>query len=725
MSVLEFIRLVFKNLKWLIGVPLALGVLVLLLTMSMKRNYLSAGMVYTGLASGYSITSEENSRVDYQGVNNAFDNLTSTAYSRETIEETALRLLALNLSFKEPSRENISERTFDELKDILPKDLYLKCLGKHPETGYILLKDYKEASLENEITRLLNANGTYYSINSIRSALKATRKNSSDMMEFVFHSEDPAITKHTLTILIDVFINRYKGIKGKETNNVVEWFEEQLKVVRDQLKVSENKLKKFGLENGVINFYEQSKFLTEAEMERRMSKYLAKEKLDGANKSLETIKETIDNHNSLYTLNAKLERKSELLGELKYQKTANDILGLSSSDSLHAAIKSLEEELQSSLDSMQHVLTQPATIAKVEMQRTWIEEKINADKSNSELKDINQSLRDFKDRFSEFAPLGAELTAIQREIEVAEKEFLSVLHGLNLAKLRKQNLELATNLAIVDAPFFPLKPEPSKRALTILASGFAGFMLVLGLLVALFFMDGSIRNHERLKQFTGLELLGALPDFSTLPKSVRVDELRAVLMKQVASTLNLKMLEVGKTNGGVKTVGLYSHQSDIGKTWFCCELSAFLKKGGKQVAVYVPETESVGSSTKIHCSQLGVKLKSYKVTADFSFIKSMDELIPKTEEQFDYVLFVLPNVEAHSLPVHILNSTDIGVLMVDGTRSWKDSDKHFLGLALKSLKSAPLTLLNKIDYDYLDALIGEVPKDRSKFRTLLKRMVAG
>ena len=47
------------------------------------------------------------------------------------------------------------------------------------------------------------------------------------------------------------------------------------------------------------------------------------------------------------------------------------------------------------------------------------------------------------------APLGATLKRIEREINVAEKEYLSLLHSLNLSKLRQQNIELSSNIKAV------------------------------------------------------------------------------------------------------------------------------------------------------------------------------------------------------------------------------------------------------------------------------------
>ena len=55
---------------------------------------------------------------------------------------------------------------------------------------------------------------------------------------------------------------------------------------------------------------------------------------------------------------------------------------------------------------------------------------------------------------------GANLKRIEREISVSEQEFLEILHGLNLAKLKMQDNELSSNIKPVDQPFYPLNPIP-------------------------------------------------------------------------------------------------------------------------------------------------------------------------------------------------------------------------------------------------------------------------
>jgi succinoglycan biosynthesis transport protein ExoP len=119
MTLIGFFRIIFRNLKWLVLFPMMLAGVVFYLTRNMPKEYQSSATVYTGLASGYSITDDGDEKVDYFKVNNAFDNLITTVKARETIEEVAIKLLAQHLLLKAPDVNILDEKRFNALHKLL------------------------------------------------------------------------------------------------------------------------------------------------------------------------------------------------------------------------------------------------------------------------------------------------------------------------------------------------------------------------------------------------------------------------------------------------------------------------------------------------------------------------------------------------------------------------------------------------------------------------------
>jgi uncharacterized protein involved in exopolysaccharide biosynthesis len=70
-----------------------------------------------------------------------------------------------------------------------------------------------------------------------------------------------------------------------------------------------------------------------------------------------------------------------------------------------------------------------------------------------------------------------EPSKLEREVETAEKEYLNLLHNLNQAILRENNLELSENISVIDDAAMPFVPNPSKRLMLIIAAVLASVIL--------------------------------------------------------------------------------------------------------------------------------------------------------------------------------------------------------------------------------------------------------
>ena len=74
MTLLELIRLILRNKKAVIIIPLTVMLIVFLSTSKKPMKYKSYTTVYTGFASGYSVENGEKNKIDFHAINVAFDN---------------------------------------------------------------------------------------------------------------------------------------------------------------------------------------------------------------------------------------------------------------------------------------------------------------------------------------------------------------------------------------------------------------------------------------------------------------------------------------------------------------------------------------------------------------------------------------------------------------------------------------------------------------------------
>ena len=82
-------RFLYRIKWWLILCPLLVALLVYIKMGTKPRNYKSTTTIYTGIVSGYDITTTEGSRQDWNVINNAMDNLINIILSQSTLKNVS------------------------------------------------------------------------------------------------------------------------------------------------------------------------------------------------------------------------------------------------------------------------------------------------------------------------------------------------------------------------------------------------------------------------------------------------------------------------------------------------------------------------------------------------------------------------------------------------------------------------------------------------------------
>jgi capsular polysaccharide biosynthesis protein len=211
MNFVQFLRILSKNLKWLILFPVLVAILVYVLSDRLPKEYQSATTVYTGIASGNgNNASEDAPKSDYFTINNAFDNLLVTVTARQTLEDVAIKLLAQHLLLEMPDPLILSEKSFNELKNTITDERALIVVQGNFSATVDKITKYKNSSTDNKVVRLISDVNGHYSIGNISKNLTASRKSSSDFIDITYKSDDPGVCLNTLKFLTEEFIEIYK-----------------------------------------------------------------------------------------------------------------------------------------------------------------------------------------------------------------------------------------------------------------------------------------------------------------------------------------------------------------------------------------------------------------------------------------------------------------------------------------------------------------------------------
>lgn len=682
MSFLYFIRLIIKNLKWLVIIPLVLAVTIFYFTRKEKKVYSSESIVYTGIASGYSLSGAI--KADYFGTSNAFDNLISVIESRETKEEVAISLLSEHLFMKKHDPNLITWGAYDELQKLIPESVRKDVVKPTLEETRKAVVDYMSKSEDNVIYKLINSDNHYYSVDVLNSKAKPSRISNSDLIKISYEANDPFICKRTIELLEETFMQKHRELKQVQTQSAVEYFETETKKAFARLDSAERLFLAFNKDNDIINYYEQTKAVAgEKEDLYAMEHNLQMDKM-ASSSSLAKVNENIKGqaYQALYGSDVLKEREklSDIYGKIAMNEVLNKKAeNKAQTDSLRIIANRLEKKLKTSLDNLYIESNTPNGIPTKTVLDEWLKTTLAFEQSKARLAVMDRRKEEFQQEYRKFAPLGAMLKKIERFIAISEQEYLELLRNLNTAKLNQQNTELTAKLKVVDPPYLPLKANASKRPVLIAVGFLVGFVLVLAFVLTQALINKTLMAPQRAKGIVDLPLLGVYPLLNE--NSTFLEKANLRLMQQFLAVTDLSVKPV--------TIGLISTQKSEGKSTI-----AYLMAKELSDLDYSVETHTWNNSYDLRES----------LNSDFSIIE-----FPPLENMV---------IKPESFPR--LNST---ILLCRANRIWTKIDKDMIDVFIKTTGNKPYFILNGVDINFAEEYIGEVPKKRNVIRAFIKRVV--
>ena len=822
MNLEDLIKLVRKHLVILAATPVLLASLVAFFTRHPDFRFSSETRIFTGITTGSSV--ELDKSLNYFAAGTAFDNLINVIKSRKTQQEVAVRLLAQHLLLAKPDPKYLSPASFSGLHRITPeyvKELVDKAvrsggtvpgdMGKLPSDSSLpagvfpvsdpeknaplsgpphetdagayertvkALTGLMNSSDTNFVYRLLNFEHPHYSIKSI-SAVNVQRIGSSDMVQLKYETDDPGVCQQTLALMIDVCIHNYKSIRANQSDAVVKYFEDQLMSASDKLKSAEDKLLDFNMQNNIINYYEQSKAVAMAKESLDADYNNMRIRLAGIEAATRNLEEKLAGQNDIQLKSADLLAGRDTIGDLAYTIAALEAHDPLSDDEVKqiAALKQkgkmLENEIREKVNDYYRKGTTVEGLPVSTLLNDWIDNVIEGENTRAGLRVLRERIDEFQKQYSIYAPAGANVKRIEREISVSEGEYLEILHGLNLARLKMQDNELASNIKTVDPPYYPLSPNKTKRKMLVMMGAMAGFILVLSVILFLEYFDGSLNNPEKASAALRLKMAGMLPKIIPGGEKTNLAYVVSRLLDITLQNLEMSLSSSVKRSSPVVMV-IFSCGNSDGKTVVAGNIARRLKSHGKKVlllnyaaeSMTLPENVSApasgnsseGSQDKNRRSRprpsiirflLGYgddridydsplfespagyldkeEYIHYRVDGSFSSVRSYASLagtgLSDTGQRPEYVIVELPPVLHSPVPVSLVEGSDIALLVCRATREWNSADERAIENIRKVAEGKIRYFLNGVSLNAVESVLGDLPKKRSWLRRTVKRIV--
>jgi uncharacterized protein involved in exopolysaccharide biosynthesis len=821
MKLIDLIKLLWKNKVLLLLTPVALAILVAYLTRNPNYRYASDTTVFTGIATGSGV--EMDKTFNYFMTNSAYDNLINIIKSNKTKKEVGIRLLSQHLMLKNPDSKYISKEAYNYFKKLVPNKIYSyvakgnakksdnsKILNEIDTTAqltteidsfsiylaanadillevpsYINEEDYEqtvlnltklmESSDTNFVYELLHYPNPYYSIKAI-SEVQVRRISNSDLVQLKFETNDPGICQQTLIILTNVLARNYREIKENRSDEVVKYFEHQASLASNRLKLAEDKLLEFNKANKIINYYEQSKAVAVVKEDLDVAYHNMRIKLTGIEAAITRLEDKLGIQGRVQLKSDKIIEMKNKLGNLTYQIALAETVSPDDSipenlNQLKSESLILQEEIKNDITDFYNYGNTPEGLPLDNLLTEWLDNVVEAENLRAGLEVFSNRIDEFQKQYSIYAPAGATVKRIEREISVAEREYLSILYGLNLAKLKLQDNELASIIKITDPPYFPLSPIPTKRKIMVVLAAMMGFIFVLATILALEYFDNNLRNPEKAAKMIGLNNIGTIPKIMIRAKKFNIHYIVNRLFEIIIQ--NIEQL-ADNNHANPKNLLIFSTSSNEGKTTITANLAKKLKQQGKKVFVLEysresiyqnwmeqngqndtppPGSEPVEIRKKRSALQLGRLLGYPDARIDYSstFLETSENCIStnefsyfNTDEKYfnseniddllkanhiqlnpkpDYIIIEIPPILYYPLPSGLISSINISLLVCRANRSWSDADKIAINSFMKYTTHKPFFILNGVELCEIESVLGDLPRKRSWFRQKMKNIV--
>lgn len=724
MTLIQFFRLLNRNLNLFLLSSIALAVVTYMLTRNLPKTYETQAQVFTGIASGINVGAVDNIKVDFLTSATEFDNLINTIKSRKTLEEVGMRLLVQHMMLDTADPAYINKENWGHFRYKIPDSLEQVLLDPYSvENTLRRVRYYKEKNWDDENVKLtFESSGSPYSWKRI-SSIGVSRVQSSDLLKIYYASDDPGITQNTLLILIEVFTKNMAMIKSGQSASVVEYFQNKVNEAAAKLNEAEDRLQNFRIKNRVINYQEQTRSLT-IEKERMEDEYQAEiAKRQAALAALKKLEEQLAlNHVMIQLGSDILDKKQELINlrskiaELETYLNDADLLQRLKSKALL-----LEEEVRNMLAQRYSYSRTTEGIPVTTIIDSWLDATLALDAANARVEVFLKRKEYFREQYDKYAPLGSQFARLERDIDIKEANYLELLNSLNQALLRQKGEMVSSGGQVVtQPPAFPHQPNPSKGSMLVMVGAIVGFIVPFFFVVLKELLDSTIRTPERGESQTKLSLIGAYPELTARRevKNVDFEWLHEKSAALIAQNIRLESKDRGSRQMA-KNVLVFSTRNGDGKQLTTHVIANELVSLNQRVLVMAPK-DLPNSETPYY------DYITYKNDKDFVNTEHITELIPMGFDPmlYDYVFLVLGAVLTNPYPINLLDHFNVSLCVTGAFRNWNRADAIALEDFSKTLGFEPRLLLNGVEPDYMSSVLGEIEKDRSWLRKFIKGLLS-
>ena len=722
MTISEFKLLMWRNKFKLLLLPLVAASAMFFFFSKEEDVYTSDSIIFTGIASTYRISGDNNDGYKQLKVDMAISDMLIIIKSRETKKEIALSLLSRHLMLPESNASVISNENFDRLKLLLPTDLREKLKGDSFSETLDKVTRYCNADTNNEISTLIYSEDPVYSMDAL-SNITVYQLQGSEMVKLEYSSGDPAVSQQTLQFLDDIFIRKQKQLFATQPASVIGYFDTSVQKAYSRLQAAEKKLLDFNTANNILD-YDQQVTTTSDDKKSSTQKYNDLELQYSG--SLATLKELesdlkrkgVSNLESqeIIRLRNQLAAVSIQISNLETLGNKSDAETTSKLATLRQSANDLSGKIKQTIDSYYANSHSSQGVPIKDLVDEYVKNTMSVQQLKSQLDVMRRQNSGVAGQYNKLVPLGSEIRKIKREIELAQQDYLSHTEGLKQSKLTQENMELfSSQMKVLDPPNFPDSPSNKSKLPLLLVAAFLGtFLLTASLITGAYLLDQSLKNPTVAAEIIAMPVIGVLPHLrpgSSRRSLLLGENAERQLGKHVLLSLNQK-----PEGSGPMLVGLLSSYSGEGKSFIANALVSQLNECGVRTLVLKPRGHD-GDPEEDYTTTIYDPIDSITPGSVIPELKSPGVITAEV------IIVEFPALLEQTYPVSLLQKLDIVLVAVRMGRTWQKSDKLMIEAIKKSTKATVQVVLTNARAEFVKEYNGvyRQPVSKASIRRQEKR----
>ena len=664
--------------------------LVAYFTQFLPKRYTVQTSIYTGIASNSGLNETKRG---YYELNNTFDNIINLTKAKGTLEKVSLQLFAINMVHGSLEHDNmyITADNYRKLLAIVPDDVMKLICQESEEKTINNLIAYKEETPGNFMYSLFNYVHPNYSYEALRK-VSVMRIANSDLIEISFQSNDPGIAMHTVQLIQQELLKAYDNIQYKTANDIVSYYEKELKRIRKRLDMLEDNLTNYNIEKGVINYTEQTKAIAIAftNYEDRLEE--TRRTFNASQKIIEELEQKMHTRSQLMRSNANFVSLLDSLSEvnskiLDLELSADNDNYDSQLSHYKRSMQSIQSKISAISDDMNAQKYSKEGVAIDNMVDIWLNEIVRNKKAESELRVLQERKEDFIEKYKNLSPVGAQINRQEREIRVTEESYLEILHGLSLAKMKQKDIQLTSSaLNTITHPTFPLRSDGSKRMILVLGAFLASIIFIIGTYLIVELIDRTLRDKERTERLTGVKVLGAFTGKHHLKHRGFYRSCLRTCAQYLANTIIPRIKK-----GEPYIINLVSIEEKEGKSFVANLLFDFWEEKGFLVEYIEAD-------------------KDFPIDNNYLTASHISEIYSDFHTRPDIIIVEHKALNQESISIELLKHSNLTLIIANSQRIWKNSDQLIIDRIKNSIPEDDLyIILNNASSESVEEIIGDLP----------------